>query len=187
MSLVPLRFAAFLLLTSKVGDAESSLDPATSTVNGSVTSGNFCGYIGSADKTYEDRRFYYTLHFTAHFDVKPIAHGGWHDTTLYPGGTTAKGGTGLGSKGFPEAGHGSGIYLTFAPGCPCPHRHLLRFGTQCRREPTGRSTGSLTANDMASRARANWNRRLSQITVDGGTSEQRVVFRTALYHSLHHI
>ena len=40
------------------------IDPKTRTISGSVTSGNFCGYLGTAD-----RRSYYTLYFVAHFDT----------------------------------------------------------------------------------------------------------------------
>ena len=58
---------------SEVGStaAESHVDPLSGTVTGSVTSGNFCGYIGSPDKMYEDKRAYYTLHFTAHLMLSP--------------------------------------------------------------------------------------------------------------------
>ena len=37
---------------------------------------------------------------------------------------------------------------------------------------------------MQAQTRAEWNKRLSQIAVEGGTAEQRTVFYTALYHSL---
>jgi predicted alpha-1,2-mannosidase len=182
--------ASLLIRTSdsEVGstDAESNLDPATGTVTGSVTSGNFCGYIGSPDKTYEDKRPYYTLHYTAHFDVMPIAHGSWHNSTLDAGGTTSKGGTGFGPKGFPEAGHGSGVYLTFAPGTVVHARIAISYVSARNAEANlqAEAPTSLTTDAMAARSRAEWNRRLSQITINGGTSEQRIVFRTALYHSL---
>jgi putative alpha-1,2-mannosidase len=48
-------------------DAQLKIDAANGIVSGSVTSGNFCGYIGTAD-----RHSYYTLYFIAHFDA-PIA------------------------------------------------------------------------------------------------------------------
>src|SRR5207248_2220053 len=44
-------------------DATVHVDAARHTVTGSVTSGNFCGYIGT-----ENRRSYYTLHFHTEFD-----------------------------------------------------------------------------------------------------------------------
>ena len=39
-------------------------------------------------------------------------------------------------------------------------------------------------NAVRAKAHAAWNRRLSQIEVEGGTEEQKTVFYTALYHSL---
>ncbi len=50
---------------SEVGSsaAQTTIDPATRTISGSVTSGNFCGYIDEVG-----RRSYYTLYFTAVFD-----------------------------------------------------------------------------------------------------------------------
>jgi len=59
--------AAMLIRTSdgEVGSSDASIavDPATRSVSGSVTSGNFCGYLDA-----EDRRSYYTLYFVAQFD-----------------------------------------------------------------------------------------------------------------------
>src|SRR6202012_2957786 len=50
---------------SEVGSPEAhpQIDRAAGTVSGSVTSGNFCGYIGT-----EDRRPYYPLYCVAKFD-----------------------------------------------------------------------------------------------------------------------
>ena len=60
----------------------------TGVISGSVTSGNFCGYINQID-----RRSYYTLHFYAVFD-KPFSRTGtWRDSSLSPNSTTASGGT----------------------------------------------------------------------------------------------
>src|SRR5439155_14664388 len=86
-------------------------DAATRTVTGSVTSGNFCGYIGT-----ENRRSYYTLHFVAQFDQPFAAVGTWTDATVTPGSTDASGGTMFGPTGFPVPGKGSGAYLQFANG-----------------------------------------------------------------------
>ncbi len=173
---------------SEVGSsaADSRYDPATGTISGSVTSGNFCGYIGSPDKTYEDKRPYYTLHFTIHFDGRPTAHGAWHDTVLSPGESSSQGGTGFGPKGFPEAGHGSGLYLTFAPGTEVHARIGISYVSLRNAEANLQAEASegVTTEALAARARAVWNQRLSQIELTGGTPDQRTVFRTALYHSL---
>jgi predicted alpha-1,2-mannosidase len=173
---------------SEVGStaAESHLDPTTGIVTGSVTSGNFCGYIGSPDQTYEDKRPYYTLHFTIHFDAKPIAHGAWHDTVLSPAETSSQGGTGFGPKGFPEAGHGSGVYLTFAPGTAVHARIGISYVSVSNAEANLQAEAPVntTTQAIADRAHAAWGQRLSQIDITGGTPDQRTVFRTALYHSL---
>jgi predicted alpha-1,2-mannosidase len=182
--------ASVLIRTSdsEVGStvADSRFDPATNTVSGSVTSGNFCGYIGSPDKTYEDKRPYYTLHFTAHFDIKPVATGAWHDGTLTPGGTSSEGGTGFGPTGFPEAGHGSGVYLSFAPGSEVQVRIGISYVSLANAEANlqAEAPAQTTTEALAAHAAEAWRKRLSQIAITGGTPDQRVVFRTALYHSL---
>jgi putative alpha-1,2-mannosidase len=59
---------------SEVGStaAQSKIDGSAGLVTGSVTSGNFCGYIGT-----EDRRPYYTLYFVARFDRPITETGAW--------------------------------------------------------------------------------------------------------------
>lgn len=61
---------------SEVGSsaADVRVDPATRTVTGSVTSGNFCGYLAEAD-----RKSYYTLYFVAEFDQPFRTGGAWVD------------------------------------------------------------------------------------------------------------
>src|SRR5262249_3859591 len=89
-------------------DAEVTIDAAARPIRGSVTSGNFCGYIHATD-----RRSYYTLHFVAVFD-RPFARvGTWEDAKLEEGATTAHGGTTYGEEGFPPPGKGSGAFVGF--------------------------------------------------------------------------
>ena len=61
---------------SEVGStaARTEIDRAAGIVTGSVTSGNFCGYLGT-----EDRRPYYTLYFVAKFDRPITEMGAWKD------------------------------------------------------------------------------------------------------------
>ncbi|WP_433967510.1 hypothetical protein [Tunturiibacter gelidiferens] len=84
---------------SEVGstDAHTTVDAAHRTVSGSVTSGNFCGYIDKAD-----RRSYYTVYFVAEFDQPFLQTGAWHDMQITAGAIKAEGGSGFGQKGFPE-------------------------------------------------------------------------------------
>ena len=95
---------------SQVGssDAHVEVDNAARTITGSVTSGNFCGYIGTVN-----RRSYYTLYFVGR--VRPAIRGDGHveERRGQPDATTADGGTTYGTNGYPEPGIGSGAYVTF--------------------------------------------------------------------------
>ncbi|MFI1292891.1 GH92 family glycosyl hydrolase [Streptomyces sp. NPDC020792] len=172
---------------SEVGSTDSSLtiDPAKRTVSGSVTSGNFCGYLDP-----EGRRAYYTLYFTARFDRAFKATGTWQDDKLNQGATSATGGTGgFANGGRPVAGKGAGGYVEFAPGTgPVGVKVGISYVSQAGAEanlaaenPPQRSFGSVK--DAARRA---WGDRLGAIRVGGGTEEERTTFYTALYHALLH-
>ncbi|RRA50030.1 glycoside hydrolase family 92 protein [Acidipila sp. EB88] len=168
---------------SEAGSTEAStqVDVATGTVRGSVRSGNFCGYINEAD-----RRAYYTVYFVAHFDRAVEEHGAWKDTTLMPGAAEVSGGTGFGAKGFPEAGHGSGVWLGFGKGGAVHVRVGISYVSEANAEQNlaAESTSGASVDEVAAKARAAWNKRLGQIAVEGGTADQRTVFSTALYHAL---
>ncbi|MFK4149497.1 GH92 family glycosyl hydrolase [Streptomyces sp. NPDC004065] len=181
--------ASLLIRTanSEVGSTASTvtIDPAHRTVSGSVTSGNFCGYLDP-----EGRRAYYTLYFTARFDRAFAATGTWQDDRLNPGSTSASGGTGgFSNGGRPVAGKGAGGYVRFAPGDgPVGVKVGISYVGQAGAEanlaaenPPKRSFDSVR--DAARRA---WRERLSAIRVGGGTDEERTTFYTALYHALLH-
>lgn len=181
--------ASLLIRTanSEVGSTDSSLkiDPATRTVSGSVTSGNFCGYLDP-----EGRRAYYTLYFTAHFDRDFKRTGTWQDDKLSPGTTEAAGGTGgFGQGGRPVAGKGAGGYVEFEPSAdPVNVKVGISYVSQAGAEanlaaenPRSRSFASVQ--DAAHRA---WRDRLGGIRVGGGTDDERTTFYTALYHTLLH-
>ncbi|MGW6733948.1 GH92 family glycosyl hydrolase [Streptomyces sp. NPDC055013] len=172
---------------SEVGSTDSTvrIDPVRRTISGSVTSGNFCGYLDP-----EGRRAYYTLHFTARFDRAFQATGTWQDDRLNPGSTEASGGTGgFANGGRPVAGKGAGGYVRFAPGTGPVNvkvgiSYVSRAGAEANlaaENPPQRSFAAVR--DAARRA---WRDRLSAIRVGGGTDDQRITFYTALYHSLLH-
>ncbi|MER7841284.1 GH92 family glycosyl hydrolase [Streptomyces sp. NPDC096040] len=172
---------------SEVGSADSTvtIDPATHTISGSVTSGDFCGYLDP-----EGQRAYYTLYFTAHFDRAFTATGTWQDDRLTPGSTTASGGTGgFANGGRPVAGKGAGGYVEFAPGTgPVNAKVGISYVSQGAAEanlraenPPGRSFDAVR--EAAHRA---WRDRLGALRVGGGTDTDRTTFYTALYHSLFH-
>ncbi|MEU4660032.1 GH92 family glycosyl hydrolase [Streptomyces sp. NPDC023723] len=172
---------------SEVGSTDSTvkIDPKTRTISGSVTSGNFCGYLDP-----EGQRSYYTLHFTAKFDRAFKATGTWRDDRLSPGSTTASGGTGgFTNGGRPVAGKGAGGYVEFAPGSgPVGVKVGISYVDQAGAEanlkaenPPRRSFASVekAAHDA-------WRDRLAAIRVGGGTDDERTTFYTALYHALFH-
>ncbi|MEU2621692.1 GH92 family glycosyl hydrolase [Streptomyces sp. NPDC007157] len=181
--------ASLLIRTanSEVGSADSTvtIDPATRTVSGSVTSGDFCGYLDP-----EGQRAYYKLYFTARFDRAFATTGTWQDDRLSPGSTAASGGTGgFSTGGRPVAGKGAGGYVEFAPGTgPVNVKVGISYVSRSAAEanlraenPPQRSFDAVR--DAAHRA---WRDRLGAIRVGGGTDTDRTTFYTALYHSLFH-
>lgn len=168
---------------SEVGssDAEVTVDRKTQTVSGSVTSGNFCGYLSKAD-----RRSYYTLYFVAHFDRPFAATGTWHDATMQAGATSARGGTGYGDKGFPPPGKGSGAWVKVTPGSDVGVRVGISYVSVANAQANLQAEipPGTTLAQMRERASAVWNRSLGQIAIEGGTPDQRTTFYTALYHAL---
>ncbi|MFK4108518.1 GH92 family glycosyl hydrolase [Streptomyces sp. NPDC002176] len=172
---------------SEVGseDSKVSIDPESRTVSGSVTSGNFCGYLDP-----EGQRSYYTLYFTAHFDRAFKATGTWQDDKLNPGSTTASGNTGgFSHGGRPVAGKGAGGYVEFAPGeGPVNVKVGISYVSQDAAEANLRAENGPRRSFDAVRdaARAAWRERLGAIRVGGGTDDERTTFYTALYHALFH-
>ncbi|KOV69225.1 GH92 family glycosyl hydrolase [Streptomyces sp. MMG1121] len=172
---------------SELGSQDSAvtIDPATRTVSGSVTSGDFCGYLDP-----EGRRAYYTLYFTARFDRAFKSAGTWQDERLSPGSLTASGGTGgFSHGGRPLAGKGAGGYVEFAPGTgPVNVKVGISYVSRqaaaanlAAENPAGRSFGA-----VESAARRAWRERLGAVRVGGGTDADRTTFYTALYHALLH-
>ncbi|MFJ3309721.1 GH92 family glycosyl hydrolase [Streptomyces sp. NPDC086549] len=172
---------------SEAGSTDSSItiDPDTRTVSGSVTSGDFCGYLDP-----EGQRAYYTLYFTARFDRAFKATGTWEDDRLNPGATSASGGTGgFSHGGRPVAGKGAGGYVEFAPGTGPVNvkvgiSYVSRAGAEANLAAENPSYRSFDA--VRNAARAAWRDRLDAVRVGGGTDADRTTFYTALYHSLLH-
>jgi len=180
--------ASLLVRTSnsEVGSsaAQTTINATARTISGSVTSGNFCGYINAIG-----RRSYYTLHFHAVFDQPFATTGTWQDGTLRPGTTTASGGTTYGTDGWPVAGRGSGGYVTFAPGQTVNMRIGISFVSQANAHAnlTAENPSGTTLETVRQRAFDAWNTELRRIDiVSGGTTAQLTTFYTALYHSLLH-
>ncbi|MFI9246816.1 GH92 family glycosyl hydrolase [Streptomyces sp. NPDC053086] len=172
---------------SEVGSQDSTvtIDPDTRTISGSVTSGNFCGYLDP-----EGQRAYYTVYFTARFDRAFTSVGTWHDDRLEPGSRRTSGGTGgFSHGGRPVAGKGAGGYVEFAPGdgpvnVKVGISYVGREAAEANlaaENPPGRTFDAVRA-----AARRAWRERLGAIRVGGGTDAERTTFYTALYHALLH-
>jgi len=170
---------------SEVGSSDASIyvDPDEREVTGSVTSGNFCGYL-SPDR----RESYYTLYFVAQFDAPFTAGGAWEDKQVHEGAREAHGGTTYGDRGHPPGDKGSGAWIAFdSAKSPVV---TMRVGISyvsldnarlnlAKELPAGWSEYKARA-----AAREAWNAKLGQIKITGGTKDQRTVFYTALYHVL---
>ncbi|MDG4797072.1 GH92 family glycosyl hydrolase [Micromonospora sp. WMMD1082] len=147
--------------------SQVTIDPAAGRVTGTVTAGAVC-----------NQGTYYTVHFSATFDQPFASHGVWQDATTRVGATTASGTT---------ARHGTGAFLTFAPGATVTARIGLSYTSVENAERNrlaevdGRSFDA-----VRSEARDAWRDALGAISVRGGTGEARTTFYTALYHALHH-
>ena len=170
---------------TEVGSSDASIhiDAAHRTVSGTVTSGNFCGYL-AADR----HQSYYTLHFVAQFDQPFTVGGTWTDTTLHPGATDARGGSGYGEDGFPVPAKGSGGWIAFDPAkSPVV---TMRIGISyvddagARANLAKESPDGATLDATRTAGRAAWNDMLGRIAIAGGTDDERAVFTTALYHAL---
>ncbi len=164
-------------------DAHVKIDAANRTISGSVTSGNFCGYIGTTD-----RRSYYTVYFVAHFDAPFLSTGTWQDSAVRAGTTEAQGGTTYGEKGFVPAGKGSGgwVVLDTAKRAAVGVRVGISYVSEKNAEANLRAENPQGTGFDAVREKAHaaWNHVLGRVAVEGGTPDERVVFYTALYHSL---
>lgn len=164
-------------------DATLKIAAATRTVSGSVTSGNFCGYLGTTD-----RRSYYTLYFVAHFDQPFLSTGTWKDSTVRPDTTEAGGGTTYGPRGFPPPGKGSGgwIALDTTKSRVVHVRVGISYVSEQNAEANLRAENPEDASfDMLrQRAHAAWNEALDRVHIIGGTPDERTVFYTALYHTM---
>lgn len=164
-------------------DAHIHIDQKARTVSGSVTSGNFCGYIGTVD-----RRSYYTLYFVAHFDTAFSGVGTWQDSTVRANTSEASGGTTYGTKGFVPPGKGSGgwVVLDTSKSATVGVRVGISYVSEQNAEANLRAENpaGTSFDAVHKKAHAGWNEMLNRVQIEGGTHDEQVVFYTALYHTL---
>lgn len=135
---------------------------------GSVTSGDFCGIPGN-----------YTLYFVARFSTSFVASGTWQGGAPDP--TASCAGT---------ADLSCGAWVSFRrPGETAAQTVLAKVGISY--VSTAGAAGNLATEDpgwdfdkVSQAATAEWNGLLGRVGVQGGTTDQRRIFYTALYHSL---
>ena len=168
---------------SEVGSSGATVrvDRKARTITGSVTSGNFCGYLSKTD-----RRSYYTLYFVARFDQPFMETGTWHNAAVHTDGTSTSGGTGYGNKRTLPAGTGSGAWVDFTRGSDVHVRVGISYVSlaNARANLAAEIPEGTTLAQMRERASKAWNDTLRQIAIEGGTPDQRTTFYTALYHVL---
>lgn len=117
----------------------------------------------------------YRVYFAATFDRNFETAGSWSDASLSPGLTTGKG-----SK--------SGVFLTFPTNSgPVEIRVAISFVSAENALANLKSeVGTKSFNQVYTEARTAWNSYLNRIKVEDGNLTNKVVFYTALYHSLLH-
>lgn len=169
---------------SEVGssDAAVHVDRDAHRITGSVTSGNFCGYLARADL-----RSYYTLYFVADFDQPFTQIGSWIDDKVHADRIAASGGTGYAGRDFP-ANKGSGAWVGFRPGSDVQARVGISYVSlaNAQKNLDAEIPARTTLAQVRQRAHDAWNASLGRISIDGGTADQRTTFYTALYHVMMH-
>ncbi len=135
------------------------------TIVGKATSGGFCGSQSA-----------YTIYMAARFARSFASAGTWNGATVTPGSQSS-------------AGAQSGAYVTF----DTTHNAVVRVKVGISFVSVGNALANLDAENpgwnfdaVRAQADAAWNARLNRIQVQGGTADERVIFYTALYHTLFH-
>jgi len=171
--------------------ADVTIDNATNTISGSVTSGNFCGsFVGDGTLS----RSYYTVHFTITFDKPFSAYGTYKDSAVSASSTTTSGGAGgiggSSSNAYPQAGKGSGAYVSFgSAGGTVNARVGISYVSLANAQANlaAEIPASKSLADVKAETRAAWNTELNRIKInDTATANEKTTFYTAMYHALLH-
>lgn len=153
---------------SVVGSEVTVVDDRS--VEGQITTKSFCG--GAQ----------YTTWFRITFDQPFTTHGIWDD----------RGGW-VGAKGPSQQGEARphGVWLTFdlkqgkAVTAVSAISHVDIEGARANLKAEGMANGRpMTFDAMRTQAQSVWQRELSSVRIQGGSTDDRTVFYTALYHAL---
>jgi len=145
-------------------DGVITIDAAKRCISGWAKSGSFCGIKGSD----------YVVYFHAEFDRPFSAYGTWSGEIKIPGGTVT-------------SGKGLASYVTFD--CSSSQRVMMKVGISFVSAANAKlnldaEIPKWNFDAVRSAARELWNKHLDQIQIEGGTSEDKTIFYTALYHTL---
>jgi predicted alpha-1,2-mannosidase len=180
---------------SSMGNTSAALnvDPAHREITGTIGSGGFCYSLNR-----------YKLHFAIRFDQAFAGSGTWQKTTLRPNTTSVSDvadpplGDGIYNlqykrlaglpdsvPGDPTKGALAGAYATFGAG----HRTVVaRVAISTVSVANARKNLDADAkpsfSTMRTKAKRTWERKLGRIKVGGGTTSQRKMFYSALYHTM---
>ncbi|WP_225978576.1 GH92 family glycosyl hydrolase [Gandjariella thermophila] len=183
---------------SIAGTDDSQITIGRDSISGWAASGHFCG---AGD--------HYRVYFYAQFDRPFASIGTWKNGAVTPGSATERGGAPAHAKlstsdtATPSArprsrsvapqdttvsGPGSGGYVTFdtSKSQAVNVRVGLSFVSVdgARTNLRAENNGSRSLDQIAAAARAAWNDRLNEVQVTGGSTDERTIFYTALYHAL---
>lgn len=151
---------------SQAGDSDAhfSVDSPTE-LSGSASSGHFCG---SPDE--------FTVFFVARFDRPMTAYGTWLQSVLRPGSARVD-------------GPGSGGWVTF----DASSNPVVEMKVGISFVSVDGAKANLAAENagwdferVREDAAESWRDILNRIAIDGGSSSERQIFYTALYHALLH-
>ncbi|MCV2351462.1 GH92 family glycosyl hydrolase [Paucibacter sp. Y2R2-4] len=155
---------------SVVGSELKVLEDGRS-VEGRITTKSFCG--GAQ----------YTTWFRMTFDRPFVAHGIWDDRGGWPG-----------AKGPSQQGEARphGMWLSFdlksspAVTAVSAISHVDAEGARVNLRAEGLTAQgtALSFDTMRGQSQATWQRELNSVRIEGGSTDDRTVFYTALYHSL---
>ncbi len=134
----------------------------------------------------------YPLYFVAKFSKPADEFGAWKKPTIYKGVEAQwmeyNGKTRL-MKGFMKevVGDSIGAYMRYnfkEPTVVEMKVGISYVSIENARENLERETAGKSFQQLVTEVRENWNKNLSKIRVEGGTEEDKIIFYTALYHTL---
>jgi len=134
----------------------------------------------------------YPLYFVAKFSKPADEFGAWKKPTIYKGVEAQwmeyNGKTRL-MKGFMKevVGDSIGAYMRYnfkEPTVVEMKVGISYVSIENARENLERETAGKSFQQLVTEVRESWNKNLSKIRVEGGTEEDKIIFYTALYHTL---